>query len=242
MLTLNFIIEPEYILWHTLTNIGDNKFTITEEDPVKFRVENFQDDNTGLTEIMYEYPEFDKSIRTGFTFNMYEETIESDDFKEIVNDVERSKRTLETEWQKYSQKINNFLLELGINVQASYNIYLSHPALIKDKNRYQNFIPWVVNTHSPFESMLGLVEQNLRLFFAEYYSNNESTHALVQVLIYEELGTKLLGTKYSFPETDTNMLTIIHQIRPRLQEYIKKHSTEIEKLVNECEVLAGDLT
>lgn len=241
MLTLNFIVEPQYILWHTLTNIGNEKFTIPEGHPDRIKIENFQDDNTDLTEIFYEYPAFEKSIRSIFTSDMYEKTLNSMSFAEIVGDVRNSMVPLENEWHRYSSKINTFLSKIGVKIQETHNISFTHPGLIKDSNRYTTFIPWVKYTDSAYENMLSLIKEIMSSFFAEYYSNNESTHVLIHILVYQELGAYLSNKNIPLPKADPNTEIIIRRINPLIKEYINSKSTDIEKLLTECEILITDL-
>ncbi len=232
---LNFIINQDYLIAHTLIS-NDEKYHFSSEEYKKdiiafqdFAWDTSRDSYNALPERVKikivlmpgGFAEYAKRVeRLDEYFNKLKQ---SKEFKVIFEQTEKYRQFCESEWGKNYEKTSKIIKDLTqFNLEKEFEIFITHQSLRRGKGLGENRIAWGHAEDWPNYTVVYLWHEILH----KYMDNTDLNHSLIELITDYELRRQLGGPDYP-PFTEGH--DYLHPIREKLLPYWKQYLAQDNK-------------
>jgi len=227
---LKFIINDNYIISHTLSYTGYEKFSSYENRPT---LGNFSQIAWEKCKTCYSFFAGRLANKTMLEtgpdqtienlnhcvkhLNEYLEFLKNTpEYKELKKQVEKYKEKCEKEWKNNFPKSEKIVRKLtGFDFNKEFEIYITHPSLKNGRYWGDNKISWGNKEQWPNYTTVYLWHEILHSYFG--YSQLE--HAIIELITDRELKSKLNNQEYSDFNKNISREKLEKKILPKWKEY-----------------------
>src|SRR3989344_1401872 len=221
---LNFSINDNYLIVHTLASMGANKFSSKKYQKEIVDFQNFAweksrkiynllvgrlspEDIFDVEKLVKEIPDFFKNLK------------KSDEYKKVLLRTQAYLLFCEKQWMKNYLTSSKIVDDLtGFKLNKSFMIYITHPSLKNGHYLGNNKICWGHNEDWPNYATIYLWHEILH----SYFENDDVNHSIVQFLADKELRIKLNGGKYPPFVGHENLTPLMKKLLPHWKQYLKE--------------------
>jgi hypothetical protein len=249
MLKLIFKIDKDYLIYHTLKSIGQERFS--SQKYIKDIV-NFQNYAWEKDKVLYDlligrfvvkpknfqekkYLEVLKRLKD--IENYLDFLKKSKYFKKIYKQTKNYLNFCKKEWQKNYTKTIEIMTELtGIDFKKEnkkFIVYITHPSLGHGRSFQDGTITWGHNEDWQNYSVIYLWHEILH----SYFELSDLDHALIELLTDNELRIRLNGGKYPPFIGHENLEKLKYKILPYWRKYLKSKNKNIFEFKNHLQIL-----
>lgn len=220
---LNFLINENYLIIHTLASMEPNKFSSRKNQKEIIDFQNFAwkksekvynflvgrlcgEGILDINSLLEKIPDFFKAIKR------------SSYYKKILLETRDYLLLCEKQWMKnylISKKIIGDLT--GFKLNKSFTVYITHPSLKNGHYLGKNKISWGHNEDWPNYTTVYLWHEILH----SYFDNNDFNHALIQFIADNELRIRLNGGKYPPFIGHKNLFSLMKKMLPYWRKYLE---------------------
>lgn len=234
---IDFKVDDDYLIIHTLRNTGSDQFS---SDKYKKDLIAFQDyawdlnkncynfligrssakDIAGknLQKILKKLPEFIEKIKS------------SKKYQKIRTQTKKYRDFCESEWGKnYPATVKIVEDLIGLKFDNSFTVYITHPSQKNGIYLGDNIIEWGHNEDWPNYTVVYLWHEILHAYFG--FSDEE--HAVIELIIDNELRIKLNGGKYPPFKGHRDLNNIKKTLLPFWMRYLKSKEKNINKFIKQ---------
>ena len=192
MIRLNYITDSHFLASYIIANYHQDCFLPADKEPFiqyKKDIIAFQNLAWKQSEVfvnlidgrvkIYKYSAKNKHSyeQMGKDLDNFIATIiQSAEFKVIEKHVEQSKQLIVHEWESNYKKTSEYLKSLGIDFEATFDIFLAPTIYKEGHNTRNNQIFWSYQTHWPNYNTIYLWHEVLHSYFDG--DSTDQTHAL----------------------------------------------------------------
>lgn len=242
---LDFIIDKNYLIQHTLKYVETNRFSSEEnrEDILNFAGHVFQrspyyyDILVGVfspQNIMERsLDDFLQKLAGGLP-NFLGEIKESKKFEEILSQTEKYAKTVESQWNENFRISERVIKELtGFDLNKEFDVYITHPSQKNGTNWGDNIISWGTTEKYKNYSTIYLWHEVLH----SYFGDSEKEHATVELIADEELRKRLNNSNYPPFEGHKDLSDLKEKMLPYWREYVDSKNENINLFQNAVKYL-----
>lgn len=232
---LNFVIDKNYLIGHTLSCMGSARFSSdkNKKDIIDFQNYAYKKSKkyyNFLTNRLKFFPnELTKKNLRLFTeelFDFLEKLSCSEKFKKIYSQTEKYLEFCEDQWDENYQETQQIIRDLtGFNLNKKFVIYITHPGLKNGKYMGENKIAWGHNEDWNNYTTVYLWHEILH----SYFDSSDLNHALIELIADEELRSQLNDSKYPPFIGHEYLESIKKKLLPRWRKYLKLDKKSILK-------------
>lgn len=238
---LNFIIDKNYLIKHTL-NCADKKiFSSNKNKKDIFSFSNY---------VLKNYPKY-YDFMTGIIspedisedgVNYFTKTLnkelplvlgkikKSKEFEKIYSQTEKYLVRSKKEWEKNLEKTEEYIYKLTkFNLDKEFTIYITHPSQRNGSYWGKNQISWGVSEKWSNYTTVYLWHEILH----SYFDNSNTNHVIIELVTDEELRGFLNNTKYPPFEGHKHLSDLKKKILPYWKRYLKKENKSIKEFEKE---------
>lgn len=225
---LNFLINDNYLITHTLASMGSERFSSKKYQKEIVAFQNFAwkksqkiynllvgrlspDDILSIENLSKELPYFLKILKN------------SNQYKKILLRTKSYLVFCEKQWTKnyaVSSKVISGLT--GFELNKNFIIYLTHPILKNGHYLGNNKISWGHNEDWPNYATVYLWHEILH----SYFQNSDFNHAIIQFLTDNELRVRLNGGEYPPFVGHDNLFPLMKKMLPHWKQYLRKETSK----------------
>ncbi|MBU1895712.1 hypothetical protein KJ641_02485 [Patescibacteria group bacterium] len=234
---LNFVIDEDYFVAHTLCSMGAKDFSSSKR---KKDIVAFQNFAWGESESHYNFlvARFSSEIfiqeKADDLFRKLPKYLrvlkQSKFYKTILEQTVKYLNFCEKQWDDnypLSSKVIKKLTDFKLNKE--FTIYITHPGLRNGVCLKDDKIAWGHHEDWSNYATVYLWHEILHSYF-EY---TDLDHALIQLIADEELRIKLNGGKYPPFVGHKDLFPLMRIILPNWKKYLKSNSNDIMQLKRE---------
>jgi len=242
---LNFVIDKNYLIKHTLTCAEHNLFS---SDKNKKDVLDFNRYALKQSSKCYDFlvgtfspsaineknlKSFIKSINDELP-KFLNEVKCSKEFKKIYSQTEKYLKFCEEQWNKNYEKTIKIVEKLiGFKLNKTFTVYITHPSQRNGSYWGNNKISWGVNEKWKNYTVIYLWHEILH----SYFDDSNSDHVIIELITDEELRNKLNKTKYPPFEGHKALTKLKKEFLPYWKKYLKSKDKNIKKFRKEAKKL-----
>lgn len=234
---LDFKIDDDYLIVHTLSSMGKDRFSSTKHkrDIVAFqnyawekcrscynllvgRLSIAETMKRGLQKTSRRLPNFLKELKSS---RLYEKL-----HKQTNEYLEFCKQQWEENYPFASKTIRELT---GLRLSKNFTVYITHPSLKNGSYVGDNMIEWGHNEDWPNYATVYLWHEVLH----SYLGCSDKEHAVIELIADEELRARLNGSKYPPFVGHKHLEKIKKRLLPRWRKYLKSEKRNIRKFIQE---------
>ncbi len=241
MIDLKFIVNDDYIISHTLSYTGYEKFSSNKH---RETLGNFSQLAWEECKTCYSLLAGRLANKTMVKSNSKEmvkklnhcvEHIEeylnflknSDEYNQLKKQVEEYKEKCEKQWEKNFSQSEKIIKRLtGFELNKKFEVYITHPSLKNGRYWGKNKISWGNKEQWPNYTTVYLWHEILHSYFG--YSQLE--HAVIELIADRELKSKLNNQEYSEFDENISRERLERKLLPEWKKY-KKEGGDITKFI-----------
>ena len=221
---LNFSINENYLIPHTLASMGANKFSSKKYQK---EIVDFQNFAWGKSEKIYNLlvgrlsPEdvFDVENLVKEIPDFFKNLKKSNEYKKVLLRTQTYLLFCEKQWAKNYLTSSKTISDLtGFKLDKSFTVYITHPSLKNGHYLGNNKICWGHNEDWPNYVTIYLWHEILH----SYFNNDDINHALIQFITDNELRIKLGDGKYPPFVGHENLFPLMKKLLPHWGQYLKE--------------------
>lgn len=232
---LNFKIDDDYLIAHTLSNIDSDRFSSTKH---RKSIVVFQDYAWRECKPCYnllvgrfsakEFSEGElyKTAKRlpGFLVKLKR----SEKYKKIRRQTEDYLQFCKNQWKKNYIVTSKSIRELtGLRLNKKFAVYITHPSLRNGGYKGNNVIEWGHNEDWPNYATVYLWHEILH----SYIGWSDKEHAVIELITDEELRTRLNGGKYPPFVGHKNLESTKKKLLPKWKKYLKSDQQNIRDFI-----------
>lgn len=234
MITLNFTIDDNYLIWHVLTSMEDTRFSSTK---YKQDIVNFQnyawDENEGLYNFLI--GRIHPSNLAGAKLNENIEKIpgylrtlkQSQQYEKLLQQTKDYLHQCQTQWDKNYDTTHRKIEDITkIELDEKFTVYITHPSL-KNGSNIKGDISWGHNEEWPNYTTVYIWHEILH----SYFGSSDVEHAIIELVTDEELRTHLNGGEYPPFEGHSHLEPVKQKLLDFWQEYLRSDDKDIHAFV-----------
>jgi len=229
---LNFLINNNYLIAHTLASMGADKFSSKKYQKEIVDFQNFAwkksekvynllvgrlspEDFFNIENLAKEILDFFKVLKKG------------DQYKKVLLRTQTYLLFCEKQWIKnYSTSSKTVSGLTSFKLDKSFTVYITHPSLKNGHYLGNNNICWGHNEDWSNYTTIYLWHEILH----SYFDNNDFNHALIQFIADNELRIQLNGGKYPPFVGHEDLFPLMKKVLPHWKRYLKeKQPRDINK-------------
>jgi hypothetical protein len=242
---LNFKIDDEYLIAHTLSSIKDSQFSSKEN---KDDIVNFQNYAWNKSNSSYNFligrpyhliyipgsnvlsKNIKKNIEVLENLPDYLNKLkESKEFIKIKKQVEEYLENCIKQWESNYSKTEKIIKDItGFDLDKNFDVYITHPNLKNGRYNYkQNIISWGHNEDFPNYTTIYLWHEILH----SYFKYSELEHAVIELITDNELRKQLNNIDYPPFEGHSDLNKIKKDLLSSWKKYLKKDNKNIKEFI-----------
>jgi hypothetical protein len=234
---LNFIIDKNYLIKHTLYCVENNRFSSdkNKKDILSFsnyvfkKSPKYYDFLVGvispndiseknlklfIKEIDNDLPKFLYKIK------------QSKEFKKIFNQTEKYLQLSKKQWERNLKKTGQIIEDLTkLKLDKNFTVYITHPSQRNGSNWGNNIVSWGVDEKWKNYATVYLWHEILH----SYFDKSDVSHAIIELIADEELRKRLNNSNYPPFEGHKNLNELKNNILPYWKKYLKLEIKDITK-------------
>lgn len=233
---LEFKIDPNYFIAHTLSNMANDRFSSMKHKKDIIDFQNFAwKESKNCYDLLAGriYPEkfIDKEIFSAIKdiSRFLTKLQKSVKYQKIFEQTQEYLEFCQKQWNENYESIIRIMEQLtGLKFEKNFTVYITHSSLKNGCYLGKDKIAWGHNEDWPNYSTIYLWHEVLH----SYFSNSELEHALISFVTDEELRTRLNGGEYPPFITHKELLPLMKKILPFWREYLtskKKNLLDFKK-------------
>jgi hypothetical protein len=229
MLYFDFIANKNLLAAHTLRNSDKDRFLYESTTVVDFQNAAWNLDKEAYDLVRYGPSEI--SFANDDDLNSYvrkvkdfqEKIILLKEFEGLAAETVSAQERVAAEWNANFEKSNAEMSNiLGFEVEGSWNVYITHPALKSGTNTGKEIL-WTDRTDWPNYNTVYLWHEVLHFIFGR--SNEE--HAVIELIADNELRARLNGSSYPPFEGHDFLNDLRIKLLPEWQIYLSTDNRDI---------------
>jgi hypothetical protein len=249
MITLNFQVDPRYLVYYTITRCAPECFIPGQpvEDVVAFQNYAWKFDREAndvfrhgipVGFILNKMPVEDLIVRA----NKFLDTMAADPaFTPILNQTAAALSKVKDEWEANLQKSHDLMSTIsGLELTKEFEVYVTHPSQTNgmnldgrilwtdrhDFNNYNTVYLWHEIMHSFIDSNPPIRE------------HGHIEHAIIQLMTDEELRVRFNGGTYPPFIGHEELRPIEERLLPAWRSYLRKPHKDIRQLIASAKELS----
>lgn len=241
MITLDFQINPSYLVYHTITNCSPSRFI--DETPDR-KVVDFQNAAWSKDKAANQFLRFGPNEVNLFTSpsiseiaqraeKLIQSMIADATFVPLLAETVESLELLKSEWENNYPKTYELVSEMtGLNLNGDFRIFLSHPAL--KQGHYQSelrAVCWAYRNTWPNYNTVYIWHELLHSFIP----GGHLEHAVIQLIADNELRVSLNGGDYPPIEGHPYLNKLMGLLVPHWRHYLRTRNKEIGKFISDMD-------
>ncbi len=230
---LNFLIDDNYLIVHTLASMASDRFSSQE---YKKTIVAFQDFAWKKSETCYNfliarfYPEFWLDYKVSELSQKLTQYLDflkkSASFGKILEQTKNYLKRCEKQWNTNYKVTLTILKKLtGFDFNKTFTVFITHPGLKNGRYLGNNKIAW--GHHEDYENYTTIYLWHEILH--SYFSSTELDHALISFLTDEELRARLNGDVYPPFVTHKELFPLMKKLLPLWRGYLVSEGKNILK-------------
>ncbi|HEY9717705.1 MAG TPA: hypothetical protein V6C69_09570 [Trichormus sp.] len=243
MISLNFQIVPEYVIYHAIVNSSPHRLVdgVPPENIVEFQKAAKSKDETacdflnygvGETNVLASPTIAEVAQRTeNFIQTMKADSTFASVLKETINSLEH----VRSEWERNLVKTDALISDwTGLPLTGEFRIFLTHPAL--KQGHYLGrlkAICWANRNTWPNYNTVYLWHELLHNFM----SGGDLEHAIIQLITDNELRIRLNGGSYPPFEGHPDLSKLMEAVLPHWKSYLAGKERNINLFIKEMSAL-----
>lgn len=232
---LNFRIDDDYLIVHTLLNMSKDRFSSVKykSDIVDFqnyawkksktcynllvgRLSVKEVVNSELHKISKQLPSFLRELKT------------SKQYKKLRRQTEECLKFCKNQWSKNYAVASKTVSDLtGLKLNKKFDIYITHPSLKNGSYRGSAMIEWGHHEDWPNYATVYLWHEVLH----SYLGRSDKEHAVIELITDEELRVRLNGGEYPSFVGHKHLGKIKQKLLPRWRKYLRSEKRNIREFI-----------
>lgn len=235
MISLSFTIDDNYLLWHVLASMEDERFSSTKykRDILDFQNYAWKEDKrlydflvgrmrpsnfvgAKLNESIEKLPGYVRSLK------------QSPEYEKLLRQTRDYLQQCRLQWRDNSDATHYRIQEItNIELDTNFTVYITHPGLKNGSNIGDGTILWGHSEDWPNYTTVYLWHEILH----SYFGSGDVEHAVIELITDEELRTRLNGGGYPPFEGHLHLEPIKRELLDYWHAYLKSGDKDIHAFV-----------
>jgi hypothetical protein len=243
MISLNFQIVPEYIIYYAVVNYSPHRLVdgVPAENIVKFQKTAKSKDETAYNFLSYGVSESNvlaspSIVEVAQRTEKFIQTMKADStFAPVLKETMDSLEQVRSEWERNLVKTDALISDwTGLPLSGEFRIFLTHPAL--KQGHYLGdlkAICWANRNTWPNYNIVYLWHELLHSFIP----GRDLEHAIIQLITDNELRIRLNGGSYPPFEGHPDLSKLMEAVLPHWKSYLAGKERNITQFIKEMSTL-----
>ncbi len=232
---LNFRIDDDYLIVHTLSSMGKDRFSSTKHQKDIVAFQNYAWRKCKPCYNLLVGRLFAKEVVDGELHkitkhlpNWLNDLKERKSYQKIRLQTEKYLNSVKHQWEKNYPTASKVVMELtGLNLDRKLDVYITHPSLKNGSYKGGNVIEW-----GHHEDWLNYATVYLwHEILHSYVGRSDKEHAVIELVTDEELRVRLNGGKYPPFVGHKYSERIKERILPRWRKYLRLKKCNIREFI-----------
>jgi hypothetical protein len=227
---LEFIIDEDYLLSHTLNKAGtsdpeivalQNLAWFKSKTLYNFLAGRLYVPGSEINKLIKDLPEFIEEVKS------------SKEFEVIKSQVQEYLKWCEKEWLQKSKYTTKYMESItGLRFAKDHKVYITHPKLNNGMNHGDGVISWGHPEDWPNYTIVYIWHEILH----SYLGHSEAEHAVIELITDNELRAHLNNVAYPPLIGHDHLKKIRARLLPEWRKYLKSEEKDIIKWIKSLDL------